>query len=467
MEIKTFPGFATKVIDADQGVVEGIITVFGILDSGNDIAHPGSFRKTLQERAAKIKVLDSHRIDSVMHIVGVPLEVREISRAELPAVILSEYPEATGGVYAKTQFLLDTPEGAGTFARIKAGALQEWSYGYDALDIEHSIVKNADGQDVRARHLKTIRLWEYSPVLWGMNPGTAVVSAKAAQEAKPWAVFPEDGQFVVYRVNDDGERTGDPVGTHETEDEANAHVRALYANEPDAGKDDPEDTSQEKDDKAGRVLSARNATRVGEALAALLAVLEDAGIDIPGFGKDDADDTDEKAHPERYPAILGKDFEGGMPRQRLSDVLQGSVHRIFTVLADEWYVEGWLSREERVQLSGLIGDALDVLTRGIPEDVASRPICSWGLMSAVLNMTEKADRPADGETAAGKDTAPDQAADSAPDRAANDDLNANQAGPDKAGVPSAEDASDDRPPTFNDLLAVIELELEELELLEV
>ncbi len=41
----------------------------------------------------------------------------------------------------------------------------------------------------------------------------------------------------------------------------------------------------ELEDKAGRVLAARNAQRIGQALSSLISVLEDAGIDIPGFGK--------------------------------------------------------------------------------------------------------------------------------------------------------------------------------------
>jgi len=452
MEHKTFPSIGTKVIDADQGIVEGVITLFGVLDRGNDISFPNSFRKTLSERGSKVKVLDSHKTDSVMRVLGKPLEIREMSRAELPHAIVDQYPEVTGGVYAKTQFLMDTPEGRGAFARIKSGALQEWSYGYDALDVEHATVKNGEGQDVRARLLKTVRLWEYSPVLWGLVPGTTVVSAKGdngdpdkavggadaltppgtvwhctcpkcghewnsdtkcaestcpecghelggrsagtgtegrqiiggtgvslasdagPEEEKPWRAIREGDKWRVYQVDEDGNPTGEPLGEHDTQAEAAAQVRALYANEPEAGKvtwtaryvndlpdgsflyvesggdkDDEGKTTprslrhfpykdadgsidlphlrnaiaripqsnapgltdakktqlqerarrmledaQKADAKIGRVLAARNATRIANALARLIEVLEDAGVDIPGYGETEEEEKSDQ-----------------------------------------------------------------------------------------------------------------------------------------------------------------------------
>lgn len=47
----------------------------------------------------------------------------------------------------------------------------------------------------------------------------------------PWDVFKQDDEFCVFRVNEDGERMGDDLGCHESEEEAQAQVRALYANE--------------------------------------------------------------------------------------------------------------------------------------------------------------------------------------------------------------------------------------------
>jgi len=172
-EYKTVPYIQLKV-EQDKGIVEHLITVYGVEDLGGDISHPGSFAKTISERADQIRVLDSHNRQSVLGVVGVPLELKEIGRDELPKKVLERYPEATGGLWARTRFLLDTPEGRGVFTRIKEGAVSEFSYAYDALDEDYT--KGKDGHEIR--NLRTIRLWEYSPVVFGMNPATAVLGTK-------------------------------------------------------------------------------------------------------------------------------------------------------------------------------------------------------------------------------------------------------------------------------------------------
>lgn len=174
----SLPG-ATKIVDEEQGIVEHIITVFGVADKGMppDISHPGSFTKTIQERGEQVLVLDQHRTDSVLNILGRPLKLEEIGRNELPADVLQEFPEATGGLKATTQFFMDTPEGEGAFKRIRNGGLREWSYGYDALDTDMS-TEEVGGKKVRCRNLRTLRLYEYSPVLWGMAE-SRTLSAKS------------------------------------------------------------------------------------------------------------------------------------------------------------------------------------------------------------------------------------------------------------------------------------------------
>lgn len=411
-EYKTFPSIALKY-DEDQGLVEHIITLFGVVDHGKDRSHPGSFKKTLAERGDKVRVLDMHKTDSVMRIVGKPLEIREIGRDELPAKILEEYPEATGGVWAKTKFLLDTPEGKGAFIRIKEDTI-EWSYGYDALDTDKATVK-LGGEDIDIRDLKQVRLYEYGPVLFGMVPGTTTLSAKtdpAPSEEKPAPEVTEN--TIRIRVRDPGDfeddsfRTitigGKDLGIRATVgrlkgentmtiqsyifdkekfsvEKAQAWVdkhkkagvpddweqKVIVEQDAEAVEDEEPDESQDKDDspepepdkadepdevpeavvfasvvlqdtlaklkpdtwehkaaelalsklrglygeavdvteledKAGRILAARNAQRIGQALSSLISVLEDAGIDIPGVGRKPAPEPEEEEEEE------GKDW---------------------------------------------------------------------------------------------------------------------------------------------------------------
>ena len=178
-EHKTFPVFI-KQIDESAGVVEAIVAVMGNVDYGMDIIHPGAFAKTIAENGHKVRVLDNHNAYSVLNVVGKPIEIREIGRDELPTELLERYPDATGGLYTKTQYLMDTPEGAGAFMRIKAGAVDEYSIGYDPIRSDYGKRKKEDGAEDTVRNLREVRLWEYSPVVFAMNPATATLGAKSA-----------------------------------------------------------------------------------------------------------------------------------------------------------------------------------------------------------------------------------------------------------------------------------------------
>jgi len=178
MEHKEFPAVVTD-IDADQGIVTAIFAVMGNVDSGGDMIHPGAFTKTFSERGGQIMVLDNHRIDSVMSILGKPLGLRELGRNSLPAPLIDAYPDANGAAEAEIQFLLDTPEGKGAFTRIKDGALSRWSFGYDTLDHDYSTVKQDDGVEQTVRNLRTLKLYELSPVLFAMNEATMTTDVKS------------------------------------------------------------------------------------------------------------------------------------------------------------------------------------------------------------------------------------------------------------------------------------------------
>lgn len=170
--------------DAAQGIIEAVVNVFGIIDLGGDIIHNGAYTKTLNERGTgiKVRVLDSHNTDSVMRVVGLPLEVREIDRNELGQIapeVLVDHPEATGGLFTRTQFLMDTHEGDGVYKRLASKAVDEWSIALNALQVEYGKARTPDGKDVTVRHIYQLRLYEYSPVIWGMNQATVTTDIKA------------------------------------------------------------------------------------------------------------------------------------------------------------------------------------------------------------------------------------------------------------------------------------------------
>ncbi len=68
-----------------------------------------------------------------------------------------------------------------------------------------------------------------------------------------------------------------------------------------------------------------------------------------------------------------REAEGGRPVVALREsanvgqYVEASIHRDFTMLADDWFGSGYLTREERIGLSAAIGAALDAFARKLAE----------------------------------------------------------------------------------------------------
>lgn len=169
MECKT----VVELHEVNDRIVTGFPSVFGNVDDGGDLIEPGAYQKTLAERGARLRWLWQH--DRSQPPTAKVLELAEVSREELPADVIAHYPEATGGLRVRREYL-DTPRGNEVLAAIKSGALNEMSIGYDATKAEYPADSNVNGRKVR-RVLKEIRLWEMSDVNWGMNAATANVKA--------------------------------------------------------------------------------------------------------------------------------------------------------------------------------------------------------------------------------------------------------------------------------------------------
>jgi len=180
-EYKSFGGsYELKMTDEELGIVEHYISIFGVVDRVGDVVHPGAFTKTLAERGGKVLVLDNHRTTGAGAILGKPLSMREVGREELPMEILRDWPEATGGLKAETQFAMETQAGREAFALIKMGALSDWSFAYDIVRKDYSASKS--GARSRTRNLKEVKLFEYSPVLIAANAAVGTVSVKSDGE---------------------------------------------------------------------------------------------------------------------------------------------------------------------------------------------------------------------------------------------------------------------------------------------
>lgn len=174
---KTFPVFISK-IDGEKGIVEAFVAVMGNIDFQDEIIHRGAFSKTLQDRGGKIRVLDNHNFWSTLSVVGKPLEIKEVGRTELPDAMLAEFPDVTGALFTRTQYLMNTPEGFGVFKRIQAAAITEYSIGFEIIRQDTSEVETDEGL-MTINNIREIKLFEYSAVIFAANPATATVSAKS------------------------------------------------------------------------------------------------------------------------------------------------------------------------------------------------------------------------------------------------------------------------------------------------
>lgn len=217
MEFKAAPAFTTGI---EGRVVRGVFAVHGNVDEGGDRSHPGSFLSVAKGGRLRARFVWQHRTDEPP--VAAIREIRELSRAELPASVLAFAPDATGGVEVAREYL-DTPRGNEILIGIKAGAIEEMSYAYDVTAHDYTDVPGLG----TVREIRGVTLYDISDVLWGMNPAT--IAAKRLPLA-------EHSETVLAAVKGYTKRLQD--------------LNALRA-------------------KEGRVLSGANRKRISEAVEAL------------------------------------------------------------------------------------------------------------------------------------------------------------------------------------------------------
>lgn len=160
MSFSVKSNFELKDADEKTGIVTGYCSIFGNIDSDNDMIMPGAFAKTIQERgpgSAKPRIKHLWQHDS-WQPVGVPTVLIEDDK----------------GLYFETQF------GKDQFSQDKLQQhidkiITELSIGYNTIKREDVM---DEGGNIEHRKLLELKLWEYSSVTWGANSLTEVTSAK-------------------------------------------------------------------------------------------------------------------------------------------------------------------------------------------------------------------------------------------------------------------------------------------------
>lgn len=137
----------------DQGIVVFMASVFGNKDSDGDIVVPGAFSQSIKSWSQKGRtppVLFQHDWD------------RPIGK-------VTELEETKDGLKVTATFNLETKDGRETFSNIKAGIIDQYSFGYKVVDFDRK-----DG----TRYLKALNLFEVSPVVLAANDETSTLDLK-------------------------------------------------------------------------------------------------------------------------------------------------------------------------------------------------------------------------------------------------------------------------------------------------
>lgn len=172
METKAFK--VELKANPDKREIEGYAALFGVEDHGGDVIVKGAFEHTLNEdfappgagRNNRVKVLWQHQ---KLEPIGRPTDLAEDSR----------------GLHFRARLTPGVARADETLALVADDVIDQMSFGYDTIDSEmgDSPKEDGGGESRRVRYLKTLGLWEISPVTWGMNDATSVGMAKALELA--------------------------------------------------------------------------------------------------------------------------------------------------------------------------------------------------------------------------------------------------------------------------------------------
>ncbi len=179
-EYKSLPFTTIKADNAGSSRVRaGIAAVFGNIDAFGDRVMPGAFTKTLAEGAKRARFLWNHSYEHPP--IASIVEMREVSREELPAEVLEKSPDATGGLLVKREYY-DVELANWILQAIDAGDINEMSFAFDVVKsntISESVP--GDAEKIRdVRELTELKLYDASDVLWGCNFATVATGAKSA-----------------------------------------------------------------------------------------------------------------------------------------------------------------------------------------------------------------------------------------------------------------------------------------------
>lgn len=151
--LKTTISLVEEKDDGQKGIIEAYVSIFDNIDLGGDKIVKGAFAESIMKKLP---------VGVWMHNWDEPIAKTIIAR------------EDDKGLYIKAQLIEGVQRADEAYKLLKSGVIDEFSIGFRCLDWEYEA-------DSDVRIIKKAKLYEWSPVLAGMNPDTVLVSVKSEE----------------------------------------------------------------------------------------------------------------------------------------------------------------------------------------------------------------------------------------------------------------------------------------------
>jgi HK97 family phage prohead protease len=142
----------------DAGRFEGYAAIFGNVDDGQDLIHPGAFKEIITNSSGRVVTLYMHGFKD--------------------PIGLAKLVQDSKGLQFEADLEMGDPLAQRAHRLMKAQILDGMSIGYDVLE------GGATYNEKNVRELSGLKLWEISPVTFGMNPLARIESVKSASDIK-------------------------------------------------------------------------------------------------------------------------------------------------------------------------------------------------------------------------------------------------------------------------------------------
>lgn len=255
---------ATEDADQPAGLFAALVSVFGTKDRVGDRVMKGAFTETLERWRASgksIPVVWSHdHLDPTSYIGEVdPNDVRETEK----------------GLVVAGKIDVTEPKAAKIFGLLKRGLVRNWSFAYQATKSK----MNRSGE----REISQLDLFEIGPTLVGAHGGTATLALKALDldEDIDW-----DALEAAVAQGSSVDTTTETKLDRIVRDEFNAFEAAVDA---------------AIEEKVGRVISDRTATRIRNAVTELTSLLAEAGVTSDTASVESEEETEQQETPSEQP----------------------------------------------------------------------------------------------------------------------------------------------------------------------